>query len=426
MKEEKHPQIHSPIVAHSPIYYGWVILLAGTLGTIMSTPGQTVGVAIFVDRIISDLGLARSQVSLMYAFGTLGGSVALPFVGRFIDRHGPRLAVAIISALFSLACVWMGFIWGVFSLLIGFVLIRCLGQGSLTLVSLHVINLWFIRRRGLAVGLSSIGFAIGIAFFPALIESLIDHFGWRNAYMILGGAVALTIFPIGALLFRSRPELFGLQPDARQTNYSQEAEQPKERNYTAAQARSSITFWLFTIGDVLVSALATGLIFHHYDIMEQASGLDTDVAVAVFAPLGFISASVNLLTGYLIDRVEPRFLLSIMLLFLCISLVMPPRVTSLEWVWGYGLILGVTQGMKGVIQGSVYAHYFGRSHLGEIKGLATTISVAGTAFGPYLFALGFDYFGNYGPILLLSALMPLVVAIAAPWLKPFAADGSVR
>ena len=82
--------------------------------------------------------------------------------------------------------------------------------------------------------------------------------------------------------------------------------------------------------------------------------------------------------------------------------------------------------MKGVIQGSVYAHYFGRSHLGEIKGLATTISVAGTAFGPYLFALGFDYFGNYGPILLLSALMPLVVAIAAPWLKPFAADGSVR
>ena len=81
--------LYSPLVARSPIYYGWIVLLAGTLGTIMTTPGQTVGVSVFVDRIVADLGLPRSQVSLAYALGTLGGSLALPFVGRFLSGALP-------------------------------------------------------------------------------------------------------------------------------------------------------------------------------------------------------------------------------------------------------------------------------------------------------------------------------------------------
>ncbi|WP_071515756.1 MFS transporter [Geitlerinema sp. PCC 9228] len=423
---QPEPQHHSWIVANAPIYYGWIVLIAGTLGTIMTTPGQTVGVSVFVDRIIGDLEISRSQMSLTYAFGTLGGSFILPFVGRFIDRYGPRLAVILISILFAIACAGMGFIGGLLSLTVGFILIRSLGQGSLTLVSLHVINLWFIRRRGMAVGLSSIGFAVGIALFPGWLENLIEAFGWRQTYIILGGIVATTILPVGALFFRGHPELFGLQPDSKHTSNISEADRPKEINYTASQARRSLTFWVFTLGDVFVSALATGLIFHHYDIMQQMGGLENQVAVAVFAPLGVVTAVTNLLTGFFIDRVEPRFLLSVMLLFLCVSLVLPIFVSNLIWMWIYGTIAGIIQGMKGVIQGSVYAHYFGRSQLGEIKGFATTLAVASTAFGPYLFALGFDIFGSYAQIFLLSMLPPLILAVAVPWLSPYTRGGEVR
>jgi len=200
-------------VARSPVYYGWVVLLAGTLGTIMTTPGQTVGVSVFVDRIVADLGLARSQVSLAYAMGTLGGSVALPFVGRFIDRFGPRVTVTLVSAGFVIACATMSWVGGLLALTLGFVLIRGLGQGSLTLVSLHTITIWFSRRRGLAVGIASVGFAVGIAVLPRGIEALIGQVGWRQAYRLLGIAVAATILPVGAMLFRGRPELFGLSLD---------------------------------------------------------------------------------------------------------------------------------------------------------------------------------------------------------------------
>ncbi|NEO26103.1 MAG: MFS transporter, partial [Kamptonema sp. SIO4C4] len=90
--EEKTVQ-QSRLMAALPVYYGWVVLVAGTVGMLMTTPGQTVGVSVFLDPIINDLGLSRSVVSGLYTVATLLGSFSLPWIGRFIDRRGPRMAV---------------------------------------------------------------------------------------------------------------------------------------------------------------------------------------------------------------------------------------------------------------------------------------------------------------------------------------------
>lgn len=405
------PPKHSRIIATCPIYYGWVILLAGTLGMAMTTPGQTIGVSIFIDGIIADLGLSRSVVSLLYAIGTLGGSFALPFVGRFIDQRGPRIAVVIIASLFALACVWMGLVQGLITLLIGFVLIRGLGQGSLGLVSLHVISIWFVQRRGSVIGLAGVGFALANSIFPPFIQFLISQVGWRMGYILLGGMIAVTILPIGALLYREHPERYGLLPDSSgPLNAAKPAR--SEANYTLAQARQTATFWLFSCGSLCVAALGTGLIFHHYSIMAS-SGLDRTTAAMMYVPLGIVMAGANLLTGFLLDRVPPRFLLSAVQLLLCSALFAATQVTGMAGVLIYGILLGLMQGMNTALQSGVYAYYFGRQHLGSINGLATTIMVAGTAFGPILFALGFEQFGNYAPVLLLSGIAPLIITIVS-------------
>ena len=409
----------SRVIQKSPVYYGWVILVAGTLGLMMTLPGQTVGVSVFLDSIIAELGLSRSAVSLMYTLGTLVASFGLPFVGRFIDRRGPRLTVILVSALFALACVWMGFVQGTLSLFIGFLLIRGLGQGSLSLVSLYVVNVWFVRRRGLAVGITGLGFAAAISVFPLLIEGLITQFGWRGAYVALGALVAATILPVGAWLFRGQPERFGLRPDSG----SSVDEPPSEVNLTLAQARRTPTFWLFVAGSICVAALTTGLIFHHYSMMAQ-NGLDRLSAATVFVALGFIVAGANFVTGVLVDRLPPRFLLSGAMGFLVLALALGAQVTGQTTLLVYGALLGLCQGMNGALSGTVYAYYFGREHLGGIKGLATTITVAATAFGPLLFAIGFERLGSYTPVLLMSALAPLTVGLVAPFLKPPAGSGT--
>ncbi len=403
----------SRVVERSPVYYGWIILFAGTLGLAMTTPGQTVGVSVFLDKIIVDLGLSRGQVSLMYTLGTLVASFALPFVGRFIDRRGPRLAVGVIAALFALSCVWMGWVSNLVTLFLGFLLIRGLGQGSLSLVSLYVVNVWFVRRRGLAVGVTGLGFAVATAFFPLLIEALIAQFGWRTAYMLLGLMVAGTILPLGTLLFRGHPERFGLRPDSGRVS----DEVVVEANLSLAEARRTATFWLFVAGSVCVAALSTGLVFHHYSIMAEG-GLDRLAAATVFLALGFIVAGANLTTGVLVDRVPPRFLLSVAMGGMAAALVAATHVTGRPTVLLYGALLGLTQGMNGALSASVYAYYFGRAHLGSIKGFATTLSVAGTAVGPFLFAFAFERAGNYAPVLLWSAVAPVLIGVGALFLRP--------
>ena len=409
----------SRVVERSPVYYGWIILFAGTLGLAMTTPGQTVGVSVFLDKIIADLGLSRGQVSLMYTLGTLTASFALPFVGRFIDRRGPRLAVATIAALFALACVGMGFVSNLVTLFFGFLLIRGLGQGSLSLVSLYVVNVWFVRRRGLAVGVTGLGFAVATAFFPLLIEALIAQFGWRTAYMLLGGLVAVTILPLGALLFRGHPERFGLRPDSGAVT----TEAVAETNLSLAEARRTATFWLFVAGGVCVAALSTGLVFHHYSIMAEG-GLDRLAAATVFLALGFIVAGANLTTGVLVDRVPPRFLLSVAMGGMTAALLMATHVSGRPTLLLYGALLGLTQGMNGALGASVFAYYFGRKHIGSIKGFVTTMTVAGTAFGPFLFALGFERAGGYAPVLLLSAAVPVVIGVGALFLRSRMAGSS--
>lgn len=406
------------MVAGSPIYYGWFVVAAGTLGMMMTNPGQTNGVAVFLDHIIAELGLSRSAVSTLYLAGTLLGSLALPFAGRFIDRRGPRTAVILFASAFALACVWMGIAWEAVTLFVGFALIRALGQGALSLVSLHVIAIWFVRQRGIAIGLLGVGTAISGAFFPLLIETMIGAFGWRASYMLLGALVATTILPVGALVFRDRPEAYGVHPDGAVAEPGDDEAPARgyEVDYTLPAARRTLTFWLFVTGLVFASALGTGMVFHHFSILGEGGVGRLDAARA-FVWFGVASAASNLSTGALFRIVPPRYLLSVMLLALSAGLVMAAFVPGPEVIVAYGLLLGMRTGMFGSLQGNVFAYYFGRRHLGTIKGFATSAIIVGSAVGPLIMASGYDLLGSYTVTLVACALPPAALALVAPFLR---------
>jgi sugar phosphate permease len=403
------------MIERSPIPYAWVVLGTAVVTTMATVPGQTVGVSVFLDPILAELELSRSTVSALYMLGTLVGSLALPFVGRFIDARGPRLAVGLIAGAFAAACVVLSGATGLATLALGFVLIRGLGQGSLSLVSLHAVNLWFVRRRGLAIGLTGLGMAIATALFPSLLEALIGRVGWRDGYRLMALMVAGLALPLGVTFFRGAPERYGHAPDGHRAGRPAPPP-PRETNLTLAQARRTAAFWLVAAGDVAVAALSTGLVFHHFDIVAQG-GVGRAAAAAMFLPLGLVSAAANVGTGALLDRIPPRFALAAMLVFQAVALVLGGWVAG-PLLWAYGASIGVAQGMKGAIAGAVFAAYFGRRHIGAIKGFATTLSVAGTALGPLAFALGRDLSGGYLPVLLASAVVPAALAAASLRLRP--------
>ncbi len=408
------PMLRSRLVTGMPIYYGWIILIAATIGYIMTSPGQTYSVSIFIEHFITDLGISRSLVSTLYTIGTFTAGMMMPFVGRQVDQRGPKVVVGAISALFALACIYMGFVRNAVMLGFGFLMIRMLGQGSLSLVSGNVINQWWVRRRGLMLGIAGVAASLlGSGLFPSFIHSLIGRLGWRSSYQALGLMVAVVMLPVGILFYRSRPEDYGLLPDGAKQSEGDGRRDPAtfvEENWGRSEAVRTSAFWIISLGLASISMLGTGLQFHMVSIFEDG-GLSASLAAGAFMSIAITNALVRIVSGVLIDRVEVRYLLFVALLGQTIGLLMAPRLQGASTAWIYGVVLGTTSSLQATVSTVVWAKYFGRQHLGSITGVASLIGVAGSALGPMPMGIARDVLGSYTLALTVLAALPLALGI---------------
>lgn len=414
--------------ARSPrVHYGWIILGAGTFGSFMTVPGQTAGVSVFFDPITADLGISRTSASIAYAMGTLAGILPAPVIGRWIDRRGPRLTATIIAGGLALACAFMATVETAMMLLIGFAFLRGSAIGGLSLVSQQVVNLWFVRRRGIASAAASLGLAAGSMAFPKLIDGLISLYGWRGAYLVLAGIVALTILPVAAALFRDRPEKFGLGTDAGLPLAAEESRE--EPSFTRDQALRTGVFWLLCAAGFLTNAIGTALLLNHFSIMRTAGIAHSD-ALLVLSLLAGVQAVATLVTGLLMDRHEPRRLVPIAMLLLAVATALPAFGSGIVISVLYALSLGGAYGSQQAINAVGYAQYFGRDHLGAIRGASFVFGIAGAAFGPLPFAASADWTGSYaaaltGCCVLCLACVAGAIAVKRPSsAKPLTFEGT--
>lgn len=399
------------LVKNTPFFYGWIVLVSGTFGMIMTSPGQTYVISMFVDHFITDLSVDRTTVSALYTGATLAGSLALPTIGRFIDRHGSRKAVVVITLLFGLACLGMSRTAGMISLALGFVALRMLGQGSMSLVSVNVINQWWVRRRGAVMGLSGMAAALlGTGLFPPLVNRLISALGWRPAFVVLGLILLFVMLPIGWFLFRDTPELYGLSPDGQKPEQLATENQVPEEGWRLEEARRTSTFWIVSAGLACIAMLITALHFHVVSIFED-SGLARSVAADIFFPIAATTSVVTLVSGILKDKFPVKYLLAASLVTTGSSVLLASHVHSFQIALCYGLCLGVTAGLFRTVSGVVWADLFGRTHLGAISGLATTLIVAGSALGPLPLGYARDLLGGYTMALSISSLIPFALAV---------------
>ena len=411
---------HSPqssrVIKATPFFYGWVILAAGTLGIIMIGPSQTFTVSIFLDHFISELGIPRSTLALIYGAATLGASFMLPVAGRLLDRIGAR-RMALVSAFgLGLAGISLSQVQGVFTIFLGFLALRFLGFGALQLASNNLIAQWFIRRRGVVMGLAGLSLAAGLLIFPPLAEALIAAVAWRWAWVLLGVLVWVIMLPVSWFLFRDKPELYGLRPDGDPqpppavAGIATPPSLISEENWTLAEARRSGAFWLFLIALSTIAGIIGGLVFHQLSLFE-VRGLSRELAVTGFQISAFSTAAGNLMMGRLLDRFSARRMLALTLTILVAGLALVQVMHTPAQAYLYSILLGLIAGAFRVIDSVIWPKYFGRRHLGSIRGMTMLGTLGGTAFGPYPLGLSLDYFGNYAyalnPLILFAILIGL-------------------
>ena len=389
------------------------------LGVFMTTPGQTVGVSVFIDYIGADLGLPRARVLLLYSLGTLLGILPAPYIGRLVDRFGPRNAIGIVVLALGAACAVVAWAQGPWSLGVAFTLLRGTAIGGLSLVSGHMINLWFDRFRGRANAVSMMGLAVGGLVVPGLAERLAVTYGWRDAYLMLGAAVIAIMLPLGLLLFRNRPQRYGLLPDfGRATS----ARALAVGGQTLGEARRTLIFWYLLAIGILLNAVGTALLLDHVRALQEA-GVARAAAIALLGVVTVSQAISVLGGGVLVDRFGTRRvgLLGLLLLASTVGCVM--LAPDLLAGAAYAATLGAGLGVLHVVQGAGLAEHFGTRHLGNLRGVASVVGIFGAAAGPLPFAAWPPPVGY--AIFLASIAAALAVGVAAVP-RPFARAEAVK
>lgn len=398
-------------------FYGWRILGLAIITGGLTGPGQTIGVSVFVDQFISDLGMSRSEVSTAYLIGTLIAALGLPLIGRRVDRVGVRRAMTVIGVAFGAALVGMAGVQGFVALAIGFVAIRLLGQGSLMLVSTVAVTLWFEKRRGTVLGIFSTGTAIVMALVPVGLSLVIEGYGWRVAWLTSAVMIWLVVVPIARFGMIDRPSDIGQVPDGPNPKKMKPSKEQTRVSATRAEALRTKRFWSLLAASATVGMLVTALNFHQISLLGDA-GLTATEAAVMFLPQVIGAAAAGLLFGYLSDRLTGRELIPMAMGLLIISLVLAASLTPGVAVVLYAVSLGAAGGAIRSVSATLLPRWFGVRHIGEIQGTASFIDVASTALGPVVFALARDATGGYSGAATWFIIMPLLAGIVAATIRP--------
>lgn len=398
-------------------FYGWHIVAYSTLALAATGPGQTAAVSVFIDPMIAELGISRSGISTAYLIGTLTGAAAMPWVGRALDRYGVRRTMALIGLVFGAVLIALAAVSEMVGLTAGFAGIRMAGQGALSLTATTATALWFTRRRGTATGIVSALGAVGISMTPLIMEGFIADHGWRTAWVTEGLAIWLVVLPIALLGMRNRPADLGQLPDG---DAAPDGESPHHRTAwgsTVTEAVRTPYFWVITAGVSACGLLGTAVNFHQISLLSER-GLSTTAAAGNFLWQTIAMLLATLATGALTDRIRSRWLVVTAMLSLTAGLVWGTQVTPGLSAMAFGALIGGAGGAMRVLEAATFPRYFGTAHLGSIRGLVTALSVGSTAFGPLLFAFGYQLAGSYTTVLLATAPVPVLIAIAALFVQP--------
>lgn len=403
----QQPPADTSPASGSRIFYGWFIVASAGLVVFCTGPGQSYVFSVFIDSIIEDTGLSRTGVSVLYLASTALSALLVTLVSRLADRFGPKIMLVVAGLGLGGACLGMATATHMLLFFVAFASLRALGQGSLSINCILLVNQWFVSRRGRAVGIMTMGAVLSTALFPPFAKFLIDSIDWRGAYAVLGVLVAGLIVPVALLIVRNRPEDLGQFPDGSDSPPVSETAQQASTARRRASVYRSPGFWLLAAALSTPSLVSTALVFHQASIFEE-NGLNATVAAGVFAIYSASSAVSSLAAGFVADRVGPNLLVVFAMATLLLSLVLVVVTDSLLLAVVYVVMMGISAGSYIIVHSTIWAWHYGRHGLGRIQGPAMTLSLCASAIGPLPLAIFHEITGTYTLGMLLMMALPVL------------------
>lgn len=389
------------IAAPPRVSTGWLVVAAAFCGVMVSFGSLLVFTfSVFLKPLTQEFRWSRESVSAAFGIAAMTIAVCSPALGRLLDRYGPRRIVipcmAVFGAAFASLSLLTPNLWHLYAV---FFVIGVVGNGTTQMGYSRAVASWFVERRGVALALVVAGVGVGSIIFPALAQRIIDGYGWRTAYAVLGALVLLMGLPLTIAFVRERPgtgtALAGALHGA-----------------TIRQGLRSRAFWLLVATLFLSSIAINGAVTHLLPLLTDR-GVPASRAALALSALGGMSLVGRLVTGLLLDRFFGPRVSFVLLIGAAAGIVLLANATSaIEGILGAALI-GLGLGGEADVTPYLLTRYFGLRSFSSLYGLTWTAYAIAGATGPVLMGRVFDLTGAYGPLLTWLATITVISAILA-------------
>lgn len=331
-------------------HFAWIVAIVAFLA-LVGAAGFRAAPSVLMLPLEEEFGWTRTEVSLAVTVNLLLFGLTAPFAAALMARFGLRKVTSVALLLVASGAALSIFATAPWVLVLTWGVLIGLGTGSMALVfAATVADQWFLKSRGLVVGILTAGSATGQLAFLPFIAILVENAGWRQASLLVA-AGALLVVPLVLIFLRNHPVDVGLTPYGAPDDYVYE--KPARVNAvrralgTLARASRVRTFWALVAGFAICGATTNGLIGTHFIPSSHDHGMPVETAAGLLAVVGIFDIVGTIASGWLTDRVNPRILLAVyyggrglgllVLPFLLSATVQPPIIIfvviyGLDWV----------------------------------------------------------------------------------------------
>jgi sugar phosphate permease len=414
----------SALVRVVPFYYGWWVVIAAAIITLIASEAPIYCFSALVDPLEEEFGWSRAAIGAGPSIAALIAGLAMPVAGYLVDRVGARpLLVAGVMligggfvAISRVEALWQFYI----SVSVVAVGLSLAGPPVCAVALAH----WFVKRRGLALGILFAG-AGASGVMVLVLALLISLLGWRTGDMIVGIVQLAVCIPL-ALTVRHRPEEMGLLPDGEPSGLSQASGSPppeavdgqggssdigQEEGLTVGQALHTRSFWLLASALILTYVGGLAVIVHVIPYLDESGGFTEEGAAMIAMGIPFGSLVGGLVFGWLADYLSKRWLLAASWILQGLGILVFAAIHS-PWQAAVFLVMfGPALGGAFTLLPALLPEYFGLRAFGTIQGLLMTAATLGGFAGPIFAGAAYDVMESYRLAFLLLTLTTCIGAV---------------
>ena len=379
-------------------HYRWYIVALTLVNQALALGVLVYSFALFVVPWLDEFEVSRSKIMLAILSFQIVTGLLSPVLGRYMDQFAMRLLVLSGALAMSLGLFLLSLateFWQIVALHVTLLPVGMILTG--TLASQTMVSKWFTEKRGLAIGVSSMGTSLGGLSVPLVTAWLIGEQGWQGAYLVLAMLSLILLVPLNYLVLRHDPPILRLQ--------ASETSGVEMKTWRTRQILESWAFWIPVLALIPINAAFGGTQFNLGAYMSDL-GFGKAVAAQLIAITSGAMIVGKLFFGSLGDRVDHRKLYWLMAGLLLVSMYFYEGSPGRPALFLAASLQGFATGGVMPMMGIMYSSRFGTLSFGRVLGLVNLFLMIGS-FGSILSGWIFDLTQSYDAAFQVFALLLL-------------------